>query len=219
MKWFSKLTALLVLFTISFATLLTGLRMKMDNTVQAASSPSTDLVGSMIRLHVIANSDSATDQALKYQVRDAIIQELQRDLSTAENPQEAEKRICAEKDYIMNTAEKVIRSQGFTYPVSVSCEDRYFPAKQYGDLTFPPGTYRALCVEIGKSEGHNWWCVLFPCLCFVDETTAVVPEESKQKLKQNISDEEYERLTTAPTPSPTPKITFRSGIYDWLTSH
>ena len=99
---------------------------------------------------------------MKYQVRDAIINELQQDLANAADPQEAEQRICAEKDYIMNTAEKVIRSHGFSYPVSVSLEDRYFPTKQYGDLTFPPGTYRALCVEIGKSEGRNWWCVLFP---------------------------------------------------------
>ena len=166
------------------------------------------------------------DQTLKYQVRDAIINELQQDLANAADPQEAEQRICAEKDYIMNTAEKVIRSHGFSYPVSVSLEDRYFPTKQYGDLTFPPGTYRALCVEIGKSEGRNWWCVLFPCLCFVDETTAVVPEDSKQKLKQHITTEEYNRLTAtsspAPkkkTPSPSPKVSFHSGIYDWITSH
>ena len=178
---------------------------------------------------------------MKYQVRDAIINELQQDLANAADPQEAEQRICAEKDYIMNTAEKVIRSHGFSYPVSVSLEDRYFPTKQYGDLTFPPGTYRALCVEIGKSEGRNWWCVLFPCLCFVDETTAVVPEDSKQKLKQHITTEEYNRLTATPSlgskqrttgsasspaptqkpssPSPSPKVSFHSGIYDWITSH
>lgn len=83
----------------------------------------------------------------------------------------------------------------------MSLEDRYFPTKQYGDLTFPPGTYRALCVEIGKSEGRNWWCVLFPCLCFVDETTAVVPENSKQKLKQHITTEEYNRLTATSSPA------------------
>ena len=197
---YSKAVALLLLFTVSFATLLTGLRAVNANAVHTSFThsqqakakahqinfPSTDLVDSMIRLHVIANSNSTADQTLKYQVRDAIINELQQDLANAADPQEAEQRICAEKDYIMNTAEQVIRSHGFSYPVSVSLEDRYFPTKQYGDLTFPPGTYRALCVEIGKSEGRNWWCVLFPCLCFVDETTAVVPENSKQKLKQHI---------------------------------
>lgn len=250
---YSKAVALLLLFTVSFTTLLTGLRAVNANAVHTSfthsqqakakahqiNSPSTDLVDSMIRLHVIANSNSTADQTLKYQVRDAIINELQRDLANAADPQEAEQRICAEKDYIMNTAEKVIRSHGFSYPVSVSLEDRYFPTKQYGDLTFPPGTYRALCVEIGKSEGRNWWCVLFPCLCFVDETTAVVPENSKQKLKQHITAEEYNRLTAtsslgskqrttgsasspAPkkkTPSPSPKVSFHSGIYDWITSH
>ena len=207
---YSKAVALLLLFTVSFTTLLTGLRAVNANAVHTSfthsqqakakahqiNSPSTDLVDSMIRLHVIANSNSTAVQTLKYQVRDAIINELQ------------------------------IRSHGFSYPVSVSLEDRYFPTKQYGDLTFPPGTYRALCVEIGKSEGRNWWCVLFPCLCFVDETTAVVPEDSKQKLKQHITTEEYNRLTAtsspAPkekTPSPSPKVSFHSGIYDWITSH
>ena len=165
----------------------------------------------MIRLHVIANSNSTADQTLKYQVRDAIINELQQDLANAADPQEAEQRICAEKDYIMNTAEKVIRSHGFSYPVSVSLEDRYFPTKQYGDLTFPPGTYRALCVEIGKSEGRNWWCVLFPCLCFVDETT--VPENSKQKLKQTYKpQEEYNRLTATSGAKEKNAIAFSQGL-------
>ena len=95
----------------------------------------------------------------------------------------------------MNTAEKVIRSHGFSYPVSVSLEDRYFPTKQYGDLTFPPGTYRALCVEIGKSEGRNWWCVLYPNLCFLDTTNAVLPEKGKQQLKKVLTEEEYSEVT------------------------
>ena len=249
---YSKAVALLLLFTVSFTTLLTGLRAVNANAVHTSfthsqqakakahqiNSPSTDLVDSMIRLHVIANSNSTADQTLKYQVRDAIINELQQDLANAADPQEAEQRICAEKDYIMNTAEKVIRSHGFSLglqmmvglfgeqdPVRAAAENAA-ATKQYGDLTFPPGTYRALCVEIGKSEGRNWWCVLFPCLCFVDETTAVVPENSKQKLKQHITTEEYNRLTAtsspAPkkkTPSPSPKVSFHSGIYDWITSH
>ncbi|MDE7051390.1 MAG: stage II sporulation protein R [Lachnospiraceae bacterium] len=77
---------------------------------------------------------------------------------------------------------------------NVSLEERYFPVKSYGDLVFPAGNYKALCVEIGEAKGRNWWCVLFPSLCFVDETYAVVPDSSKEKLKETLSDEEYESL-------------------------
>ena len=68
--------------------------------------------------------------------------------------------------------------------------------KQYGDMTFPAGEYKALKVNIGRHEGKNWWCVMYPTLCFVDSTYQIVPEESKEKLKENLSKEEYESLLT-----------------------
>ena len=72
----------------------------------------------------------------------------------------------------------------------------YFPVKEYGDLTFPAGEYKALKVNIGKSEGKNWWCVMYPTLCFVDSTYQNVPDESKEKLKENLTEEEYDSLLT-----------------------
>ena len=132
---YSKAVALLLLFTVSFTTLLTGLRAVNANAVHTSfthsqqakakahqiNSPSTDLVDSMIRLHVIANSNSTADQTLKYQVRDAIINELQQDLANAADPQEAEQRICAEKDYIMNTAHTVFPTRYlFHWKIAIS---------------------------------------------------------------------------------------------------
>ena len=71
----------------------------------------------------------------------------------------------------------------------------WFPDKTYGDLTFPAGNYKALRIEIGEAKGHNWWCVLYPALCFMDSTNAVVPEEGRQKLKNVLTEEEYSRIT------------------------
>ncbi len=72
--------------------------------------------------------------------------------------------------------------------------ESYFPVKEYGDLTFPAGDYEALRVRLGSSEGRNWWCVMYPALCFVDSTYQVVPETSKEQLKQNLTEEEYNSL-------------------------
>lgn len=216
---FSKrIWLLLFLYSLSFTLLLVGLRLfHADNESQKPSSQSS-IAKEIVRLHVIANSDSSADQTLKYQVRDSIIANLQNLLKKAATPAEAEEIILSQKSYIQNTAINTVRGKGYDYPVSVCLDNCYFPAKQYGDLNFPAGTYRALRVEIGEAQGRNWWCVLFPCLCFVDETTAVVPEDSKKRLQEELSDADYNSLLSNQTPAPSasPKVEFRSGIYDWL---
>ena len=163
----------------------------------------------VIRLHVIANSDSKGDQTLKLSVRDAIIEELQNCLKNTDSQKKAEEKIASCLVQIEKTATDVLRREGKSDSIKVSLADRMFPVKQYGDLTFPAGMYRALCVEIGEAAGHNWWCVLFPSLCFVNETTAVVPENAKEKLKESLTEEEYELLEKEPEP--------RSLIYDWIS--
>lgn len=175
----------------------------------------------ILRLHVIANSDSTVDQLLKLRVRDSILKLLQSSVNHASNLSDAEAQVRTQFPEILQEAEKTIVSDGYDYPVSVTLETRYFPAKQYGDLTFPPGQYRALCVEIGQAKGRNWWCVLFPSLCFVNDTTAIVPDSSKKKLQKDLGDAAYDSLLiptsspAAPTATPTPKISFHSALYDW----
>lgn len=97
-------------------------------------------------------------------------------------------------DQIQQGIAKEIQKQGYTYPVSVNLEKCYFPMKTYGDCTFPAGTYEALRVCIGKAKGRNWWCVLYPGLCFADSVNVIVPDEKKQELKNILTEEEYESL-------------------------
>lgn len=169
----------------------------------------TGIAKQVIRLHVIANSDSAEDQELKLMVRDEIIAHMQNSLKNINSQKRAEEKIASQLAWIKTAAADVLKSHGCTYEVNVSLKDRFFPVKQYGDLTFPAGVYRALCIEIGDAAGHNWWCVLFPSLCFVDEATAVVPEESKERLRESLTEEEYHALTTEPEP--------RFLLYDWIS--
>ena len=92
-------------------------------------------------------------------------------------------------------AKNVVEQNGYDYDVNVEIGNFSFPTKTYGDISFPAGFYDALKVEIGKAEGQNWWCVMFPPLCFVDVTSGVVPEESKENLQENLGDEEYDIIS------------------------
>ncbi len=173
-----------------------------------------DIAKNIIRLHVIANSDSDADQKLKLAVRDEVLASLQASLSNVGSVSQAKEIIVSQQAEIRTAAEKVLASQNNSASVSVSLQPRYFPVKQYGDFTFPAGTYQALCIEIGKAEGRNWWCVLFPSLCFVDETSATVPDEAKERLKEQLSPEEYEAILNENS-----KPELRLGLLDWLAGH
>lgn len=152
---------------------------------------SNDISESVFRLHVIANSDSEEDQNLKYIVRDNLIKymnTLTQNMSTKDDAIKIAKE--HEQDF-RDIAIKTIRENGYDYDVKVEIGNCYFPTKYYGDISFPAGYYDALKVEIGESAGQNWWCVMFPPLCFVDMSTGIVPDESKQTIKEQLSEEEY----------------------------
>ena len=124
----------------------------------------------ILRLHVIANSNKVGDQALKLKVRDAVIEYMadQKDLKTVDETREYLKE---NKKRLQRIAEGVIAAQGYDYPADVELGVRYIPQKTYGDITFPAGNYEALNITIGSGQGENWWCVLFPPLCLLDEGT------------------------------------------------
>lgn len=122
------------------------------------------LADKVVRLHVVANSDSTEDQALKLQVRDAILAEATPDLAGLERCEVLE-ALEQELPQIARVAAEVIGETGYTYPVTVTLEEERFPTKQYDDFALPAGDYTALRVQIGSGEGHNWWCVMFPPLC------------------------------------------------------
>ena len=127
----------------------------------------------ILRLHVIANSNKVGDQALKLKVRDAVIEYMadQKDLKTVDETREYLKE---NKKRLQRIAEGVIAAQGYDYPAAVELGVRYIPQKTYGDITFPAGNYEALNITIGSGQGENWWCVLFPPLCLLDEGTAPI---------------------------------------------
>lgn len=156
---------------------------------------SDNLYNSVFRLHVIANSDSEEDQELKYIVRDNLINYMNekcKNLSSKEDIIEYAKNNLTE---IKQTAENTIKENGYNYPVVVEIGNYEFPTKWYGDISFPEGFYDALRVKIGKAAGQNWWCVMFPPLCFVNSTTGIVPDSSKQALKETLSEENYKIIS------------------------
>jgi stage II sporulation protein R len=169
------------------------------NTV-AAKDLQEGIAGEIIRFHVIANSDSKEDQALKYEVKDALVKEMSTYLTGAKDVSEAREIIAGRLASIQKTAQAVIGHKGYQYPVAVSLAPAYFPIKIYGDYTFPAGTYEALRVQIGEAKGQNWWCVMFPPLCFVDETYSIVDKETDQQLKYLLTEEEYESLRSEKVP-------------------
>lgn len=129
----------------------------------------------IVRLHVLANSDTVEDQALKLKVRDAVIEymEKQDDLNSAG---EAREYLSENLNRLEKIAEGVIASEGYDYSARADLGVRYIPEKAYGGITFPAGNYEALNITIGRGEGENWWCVLFPPLCLLEEGTATDDE-------------------------------------------
>lgn len=149
----------------------------------------------IIRLHVIANSDSEDDQHLKIAVRDAIIEKVGAVFEDNKGKQDAESKICAHINEIKDIADEVVLQWGYDYDVKVEFGKSDFPTKTYGNITLPAGSYDALKVIIGDGEGKNWWCVLFPPLCFVDAATAYAPLESQMMLKDTMDNETYQMIT------------------------
>lgn len=128
------------------------------------------LQDSVLRLHVIANSDSLADQALKMEVKNQIVKVMQAEFSTADSKQEAWERAIRNKAVIEETARQVLAEWGYSYPVQVEIGEYQFPTKAYGNLVLPQGKYDAVRVVLGQGQGQNWWCVLFPPLCMVSSS-------------------------------------------------
>lgn len=152
---------------------------------------STNLSDAVFRLHVIANSDTDEDQALKLKVRDSLLKYMNEICSNCSTKAEAISIATQHKDEFQKIAEQTITDNGYNYPVKINIDNFYFPTKNYGDISLPAGMYDALRVEIGEAKGQNWWCVMFPSLCFIDISSGVVDDEAKENLEQNLEEESY----------------------------
>lgn len=150
---------------------------------------------SAIRFHILANSDSVSDQALKMRVKESVVNYIYEKTVDFKTVDEEKNFILNNDKTIKSIAAKAIADNGYDYTVSSTFGFSDFPVKTYGDVIFPKGTYTSYTIKIGNGKGHNWWCVLYPPLCFVDVSTGVLPDNSKKKLRDSLSDTQYHTVT------------------------
>ncbi len=160
-----------------------------------------EIAESVLRFHILANSDSEEDQNLKLKVRDVVAAKVADDMKAAgiASKEEAESYVSRNANEYIKVAKEVIREQGYDYPVEALLSKHWFPVKVYGQYVFPEGEYDAFRMIIGEGAGKNWWCVLFPSLCLVEESYQVVPAK---EITENANEEE--------------NVKFKFGIVEWF---
>ena len=149
-----------------------------------------ELADKVVRLHVLANSDSGEDQALKLQVRDVVLERATAILEKSADRREAESCLRGQLLELERIAAEEIAAEGYDYPAAVNLENTDFPTKEYDGFTLPAGEYLALRVIIGEGQGRNWWCVVFPPLC-----TAASADVPASALAAGFSEEEVRLIT------------------------
>ena len=181
---------LLAMIVISISMLL------ISNIAVVKSKQETDsLSRKMIRFHVVANSDTTEDQLLKQQVKDEIIEYVEPIVKQCENLEETRDTLISILPDIQIIAGDVVAEYGKGYDVYVAMDNANFPTKAYGDVVLPAGEYETCRVIIGEGKGENWWCVMYPPLCYIDAASGVVPLEGKEQLRQGLSEEQYKLIT------------------------
>lgn len=170
-----------------------------------------DIRSDVLRLHVIANSDTDIDQDVKLKVRDAVLAKGAQIFDGSVNAENAKEKLTPELKELENEADSVLKENGFDYVSNVKLTNEYFPVREYENFTLPSGRYLSLTVTLGSGEGHNWWCVMFPPLClpaaedkesvyvavFSQEETEIIENRQKYKIKFKIlewTDEIIEKL-------------------------
>lgn len=153
------------------------------------------LSGEVLRFHVPANSDSKEDQEVKCKVRDEVIGYMQKHMPQDLDVEGVKDWAGKNLEELEAAADQVLIKEGVDYRANASVRTCYFPDKSYGDVFFPKGYYEALRIELGEARGHNWWCVLYPNLCFTDATYTSVDEQGKEALRNVLTEDAYEMVT------------------------
>ena len=178
-KWFVRIAGCMVLFLYIWTVVL-------GNDILQPS-----IASKILRFHVLANSDSDADQSVKKEVRDAVGTYLQPLLKNVNTLEETKQIVNANMEEILCISKETLQNHGYTYNVSAKIAKVNFPEKTYGNYTFPKGRYEALQIVIGEGNGQNWWCVLYPNMCFQGSVFEVVEEEAKESLKEVLNTWEY----------------------------
>ncbi|MBO0549598.1 stage II sporulation protein R [Clostridium botulinum] len=164
----------------------------------STSSEQKNISNKIIRFHVLANSDSIEDQSLKLKVKDEIIKYMMPKLDKSNSIDESRKILKENDKEIKKIAENIINKNGYKYSVNTYLGQEQFPIKTYGNITLPQGQYEAYKIVIGNGQGQNWWCVMFPPLCFVDVTKGEVStKETEQKMKKVLKEEELKAINNS----------------------
>ncbi len=166
-----------------------------------------EISDSVIRFHVLAESDEDYDQRLKLKVRDEILKYLEGNMKGCKSRADAEAYLKAHTDDINALAESVIKAEGYDYAVSTTLSEEHYPIRYYGDAVFPEGNYESLRVIIGKGGGHNWWCVMYPPLCLNGEGA-----EYTEILKETLTRDGYEVVVLS---SESPACEMKFKIVEW----
>lgn len=160
---------------------------------------SEEIRSDVLRLHVIANSDSSVDQNLKLRLRDYILEEGEDIFDGSVNVENAVKKIEPKLAELEKSAETFVKNAGFDYDVKITLSNEYFTTRTYESVTLPAGKYLALRVVIGSGEGHNWWCVMFPPMC-------VPAADKKDEIENVFTDKEIKLVESKPKYEPRFKV-------------
>lgn len=172
-----------------------------------AKTISSDLSNNFFRLHILANSNSAEDQKLKLKVRDKIIEYMNNHNFTSK--EDAIYYVENNLSELYKIAKNTINDNGYNYSINIEVGNFYFPTKTYGNLSLPAGFYDGIKIEIGNAEGQNWWCSLFPPLCFVDISSGIIEDDDLNKLENELSNEEFNLITEQNTSNTDIKFKFK----------
>lgn len=183
--------------------------------VSAKTNYQEDIAKKIIRFHVIANSDSQSDQALKIKIKNNIIKYIQPKLKNCKNINESREVLKRNDKNMIKLAQNIVYSEGYKYKVRSTFSKENFPIKTYGNITLPEGKYEAYRIIIGTGSGRNWWCVMFPPLCFIDVTKGEVSSKKTEKqMKRVLSDKEYNSIDNTQSN----KVVLKFKIGDFINS-
>lgn len=187
---------------------------------ETATGSSLSLQDRILRLHILAAGDDTASQEIKLHVRDRVLSVIQDTVAPADTAKEAEALLLPHMDEILTAANEALADLGVSYGATATLTTEFFPIKQYGSLLLPPGDYRALRIVLGEGEGANWWCMLYPSLCFTEGITGTLPEKEQEELKGLLTEEEYDLLFSKKAKKPV-KFKFRivklwRMIKDWF---
>jgi len=176
----------------------------------------TGIADEVIRFHIRANSDTESDQNLKLAIKDEILNHFQEGLNSSSNIDETRNFLLSNLKEIEECAKEVISKEGYDYDVNVTLAQEFFPTRKYGDIYLPAGEYEALRINIGESVGENWWCVMFPPLCFVDITKSEIDEDDdlKVQLKTILTEDEYSIVSKSEKKGEIP-IEIKFKVVEW----